>query len=592
MIEKRIDTDVLVIGGGMAGCFAAIKAKKQGLSVTLADKSYTGKAGATHYADGNLIYFRPERGHRLKDWVELICQRGEYLNNRDWVEICLQESKDRFDDMVAWGVPFYRPEGKLFINKSDSTWVGMDEIIGGSDQGGVYENVDFIYRKFAPALRKKAQECGVNLLDKIMFSELIKQDGEIVGAIGFHTTSGDLYIFQAKAVVIATGSGGFKAECNWTNYWTGDGEAMSFRAGAELTGQEFGRIGTDMPMRSQVKQVDVNQETQLSGKIVDDIANNPFIGGMVSGWLRPNLNVNGKPALSAAWEVHCGNIPLYTDLDSWTPQQMDWMHYYIETRGAPTEERIGFDIFKRGKVHYPASRIWAAPVPAGAGISPIDKSCAAGVPGLYAAGDSCATMACGAAYGGMGFGLNHAAVTGSRAGLGAAGYALKKKHIQLDQKEVTEMKGKVCAPMERKGGFTAGWLTQIIQTITIPYFYLGVKHGDRLQAAVTIAEFINNHLVPKLMAKDAHEWRMAQEAKNMAHVAEMRLRASLFRTESRGMHFREDFPRRIDPDWLAIVKLKADDGKTKVYKEPVPKKWWPDLSKAYEERYPRMFPGE
>ena len=142
------------------------------------------------------------------------------------------------------------------------------------------------------------------------------------------------------------------------------------------------------------------------------------------------------------------------------------------------------------------------------------------------------------------------------------------------------------------GGFTAGWLTQIIQSITIPYFYLGVKHGERLQAAVTISEFVNNHLVPKLMAKDAHEWRMALEAKNMAHTAEMRLKSSLFRTESRGTHFREDYPRRDDPTWLALVKIKEEQGKMKIFKEPTPKIWWPDLSTPYEARYPRMFPGE
>jgi succinate dehydrogenase/fumarate reductase flavoprotein subunit len=593
MTEKRISTDVLVIGGGMAGSFAAVKAKEQGLDVTMADKSYAGKGGATHYADGNLIYFRPERGHRLKDWADLICQRGEYLNYRDWTEICLEESKDRFDDMVAWGIPFYRPQGKLFINNPDSTWIGMDEIVGGIDQEGVYESVDFAYRKYAPALRQKVQEFGVNILDRVMFNELLRQDGEIVGAVGFHTASGDLYVIQAKAVVIATGSGGFKAECNWNNYWTGDGEAMAYRSGAAIVGQEFGRPGTDMPMRVDVKrQEKISREAALSGKLVDTVANSPFIGGMVSGWLRPNLNIEGQPAISAAWEAHCGRIPLITDLDAWTPQQMEWMHHYKETRGAPTEERIGFDIFKRGKVIFPATRIWVAPVPGGSGIWPIDKSCATEIPGLYAAGDTCATMACGAAYGGMGFGLNHAAVTGSRAGLGAAKRAKKIKSIILNSDEVTKTRKIVCAPVERIGGFTAGWLTQIIQSITIPYFYLGVKHGERLQAAVTIAEFINKHLVPKLMAKDAHEWRMALEAKNMAHTAEMRLKSSLFRAESRGTHFREDYPRRDDPAWLALVKIKEEHGKMKLYKESTPQKWWPDLSTTYEERYPRMFPGE
>jgi succinate dehydrogenase/fumarate reductase flavoprotein subunit len=79
------------------------------------------------------------------------------------------------------------------------------------------------------------------------------------------------------------------------------------------------------------------------------------------------------------------------------------------------------------------------------------------------------------------------------------------------------------------------------------------------------------------MAKDAHEWRMAQETKNMALNAEMMLRASFFRTESRGHHYREDYPRRDDPTWLAYVKLKEEQGKMKVSKGTIPRDWWPDL---------------
>jgi succinate dehydrogenase/fumarate reductase flavoprotein subunit len=74
--------------------------------------------------------------------------------------------------------------------------------------------------------------------------------------------------------------------------------------------------------------------------------------------------------------------------------------------------------------------------------------------------------------------------------------------------------------------------------------------------------------------------------------AEMMLRASLFRTESRGQHYREDYPRRDDPEWLAWIKIKEEDGKMKAIKEPVPEKWWPDLTGPYEERYPCRFLGE
>jgi hypothetical protein len=72
----------------------------------------------------------------------------------------------------------------------------------------------------------------------------------------------------------------------------------------------------------------------------------------------------------------------------------------------------------------------------------------------------------------------------------------------------------------------------------------------------------------------------------------MRLKASLFRTESRGCHYREDYPRRDDPDWLAWVVLKEENGEMKAFKKPIPKEWWPELSKPYEERYLWRFPGE
>ncbi|MEM2252794.1 MAG: twin-arginine translocation pathway signal protein, partial [Candidatus Bathyarchaeia archaeon] len=119
-----------------------------------------------------------------------------------------------------------------------------------------------------------------------------------------------------------------------------------------------------------------------------------------------------------------------------------------------------------------------------------------------------------------------------------------------------------------------------------------IKRGDRLEAALTLIEFIRDHIVPKLYARDWHELWLAHEVRNAVLHAEMILRCSLFRAESRCTHYREDYPRRVDPDWLAWVKFKNDYGKMKIWKEPIPQKWWPDLSKPYEERYPRRFPGE
>lgn len=105
-LENVIETDVLIIGGGMAGCFAAIKAKEKGVDVTLVDKGYVGKSGSTHFAEGGFMIFNPEWGHKLGVWMEQINTRSEYVNNREWSEIVLKDSYERYRDLASWGVKF------------------------------------------------------------------------------------------------------------------------------------------------------------------------------------------------------------------------------------------------------------------------------------------------------------------------------------------------------------------------------------------------------------------------------------------------------------------------------------------------------
>jgi len=574
-LENVIETDVLVIGGGMAGCFAAVKAREQGVNVTLVDKAYVGKSGATHFSAGDFTFLNPERGHQLDAWIEQINISTEYLNNRKWGEIVLKDSYERYRDLVSWGVRFYEPDGKTYIYRN-----------------GVHEHLSMLNREYAPALRRRAVKSGVRILNRIMVAELLKQQGKIVGAVGFHTNSGDLYIFKAGATVIAAGSSSLKSGSTPTHYWTSDAEAMAYRAGAEITGKEF-MWGSEPALRPAIKEREQAGKTKVK-KSIDVLTRFPeFRGGLSGAMLNPVINAEGGPVIMAAWEAHCGRAPLYADLDAFSPEQKEWNHHFFERMETAEPDKIGLDISKGGKLEYTAGRLDAAqPIPGGAGIWPVNTSCATALPGLYAAGDSCATMLSGASYAGVGLGLCHASVTGARAGLGASEYALKSQKTTIDKRELARLKKIVFAPVERKGGFSPGWVTLVLQSMVVPYFILQVKHGERLQAALVLVEFLNKHIVPKLMARDTHEWRLAQETRNMALNTEMILRASLFRKESRGGHFREDYPRRDDPAWLAWVKLKEEKGEMKVSREPIPQKWWPDLSRPYEERYPRMFPGE
>jgi len=583
--ERHIVTDVLVIGGGMAGLFAAIKARERGLDVTLTDKAYVGKAGSTHYAEGDVLFFRESRGHKLAEWLDIISKRCEYLNNREWDEVCLMEAEDRYNDLVSWGVQFYEKNGELY---------GWDTSAVGAPPSA-YQDITMRARKYAPTLRRVALERGVRVLDNIMMVELLKQSGAVVGAVGFHVRGGRLFVIESKATVIATGAANFKSETYPTHFWTGDGEAMAYRAGAEITGKEFAG-GVTYSRREIEQRQRAGRREEFSGEIIESSYSHPFaLGGGFSGWYtRPTLNAEGGPVIMPAWEAHCGRAPLYFDTEEIPPNKWQWLREYfkrIEVAWAQAD-KIGLDVFRGGKIRWPSSRVAPGSLFAGTGIWPVDTHCATGLPGLYAAGNACATRGSGAMYAGMGFGMNHAMVTGARAGSAAGEYASRAAKVVADAAELQRAKSLVRAPLERTGGFGPAWVTQIVQSITVPYFYLGVKHGDRLRAAISIAEFVNRHLVPRLMAADPHEWRLAHETRNMALGAEMRLKASLFRTESRGDHFREDYPRREDPTWLVWVKLRDEEGGMKLYTEPVPEEWWPDLTKSYEEKYPAMLPME
>ncbi len=581
--ERRITTDVLVVGGGMAGMFAAIKAREQGLDVTLTDKGYVGRAGSTAYAEGDILYFRRSKD-KVEEWVDIISKRVEYLNNRDWDEICLLEAEDRYDDLVSWGVEFWEKDGELY--KWDTSAVGAPP--------SVYQDITMHAGKYPRTIRKRVDEVGVRVLDNVMMVDLLRQEGAVTGAVGFHVRGGGMYVIQAGAVVLATGSISFKHDTSPTYFYTGDGEAMAYRVGAEISGREFNNgylFG-----RRELGKLQEAATGEIGGEIIETSYQHPFaLGGGYSGWYsRPTLNAEGRAVVLPAWEAHMGRAPLYLDTATIPPKKWAWLREYFKRIPIASEmgDKIDFDVFRGGTIRWPSSRMHLSSTFAGAGIWPVDKDCASHVPGLYSAGNTCATMGSGAVYAGMGFGNNHAMVTGTRAGVAAAEFAKQNRQAQLDETEVGRAKSFVRGPLERQGGFGPGWVTQIIQSITVPYFYLGIKHADRLKAAITIAEFVSGHLVPQLRATDAHEWRLAHETRNMALNVEMKLRASLFRTESRGDHIREDYPRRDDPEWLAWVKIRDEQGQMKLHKDPVPKEWWPDLTKPYEERYTGVLPGD
>jgi succinate dehydrogenase/fumarate reductase flavoprotein subunit len=574
--EYLIETDILIIGGALAGLFTAIKARDEGVSVTVVEKNYAGKTGGAVFAH-NTSFFNPEWGHNLKDWMTQIAETGDYMNNPELTEITLKESYDRYQDLVDWGIKLPRDkDGKLILLPAKK---------------GVLEAYNVEWREVLPFLRSKAIKSGAKIMDRIMITDLLKQDGRIVGAVGFHTQTGDFHVFKSKATVLCTGTGTLGLDEQHPGLSTYDGEALAYRAGAEVSGKEFtisglgaySYAGTGYGIYGDRKEG--NAKISLEGKKIKTLPEPGW--SHLCMYIDKHVDSQGYKVNRSTFptSIHLGRGPVIWNLDDATQDEID----NIFKAGKPV-----VDVTKRG-LYYAPIRFegyvgWA--VHGATGVSSTDNNGGTNLPGLFAVGDVYNSKAVGAKYPHGGFGTRNAMVIGTRTARSAAEFAKKSGKVTLDSKQVSGLKAAAYAPLERQSGFDPRWVKLQLKTITHPYYVWVIKHGDRLKAALTLVEFVKNHLTPMIYARDIHGLRLAHEAKGAVQCIEMMLQASIFRTESRGVHYREDFPFRDDPKWLAEVKIKDKDGKMELVRAPLPRKWWPDLKIPYSKRYPLEYLGE
>jgi len=546
MKEVSTVTDVLVVGGGMAGSFAAIRARQQGADVVVVDKGHVSRSGSTPYPKNMMVFDPGARGHDLERWMGEVALTGEYLNDRAWTEVVLRESRQVFDQLVSWGVGFRKDaDGRILRNWGVS--------------GGI-ESVQLEADSLAPTLRGQLLRHGISIVERVMLTELIVADNRVLGAVGVSTINEVVHVFTAKAVVLCTGASSFKPYGFPLGSVTGDGVAMAYRAGVEITGKEF--YDTHATSARHPADVRYLSMERPSGQM-------PPLGLRTAEG--ETIELPGPTTLLPEFEAHAGRAPLTpVGPGPGAPSPCD--------AGPGPDAMVGGAGLGYGGV--------------GEGIWPADGHCGSSLPGLFSAGEACGTRVVGARYPGGGWGVPSAGVTGDRAGRGAAAWAVGAETEPIDGGIVAALTASALAPLRRNGGFGPDWVTQMLRNTVAPYYVLGIGKGDRLEAVLTLVGFMRDHLVPRLMARDAHELRKAHETRNMVLNAEMKLRAALFRTESRGTHYREDFPARSDPDWLAWVVLADRDGHMTPARREIPRDWWPDLALPYGSRYPLAFPGE
>lgn len=582
--------DVLVIGSGYAGTMAALRAHALGQKVIVVTKQIVGKSGFSPWAN-TMLFYDESLGDDKEKWIKAVQSGTEYLVDLDYLDVFFNDSLARFQEWMELGI----------VNNY-SELPTPSELVQYSKGAGTPKDRRWVW----PSIFKNK---GIQVVERTMLTNLLMaKNGAVAGAAGFHVESDEVMVFRSKSVVMCTGSGGFKSGGFPINGSTNDGDWMAYNVGARIGGKEwedFHGAGGQYPSDSWGQ-----GDERFMGKVYATVP--PYVRSTIPSGVRSseggspggrqtifdlhrngaNLHGGGRPGIYPP--DHLTNTYNYTykpvDLSKWENVRYDndnnhapltWPELPSRTNPQPPDpSNVGGGATGLG-IH------------TSEGIFPVDANCWSGIPGLYAAGDALCSRLCGASYAGKGTSSSSAGVFGYRAGEGAANYAkgASEPSIPADQIEIAT--NEILEPRKRTTGYDPHWLQELVLQTYAPYYMVKMKHGKRLEAALTNVEFMRDHLAPKVRAADPHENRLCHEAKHMVLTIEMKLRASLFRKESRGTHVREDYPYRDDKNWLAWTACHKDsNGKMTVSKVPVPDRMKTDKDLSYKERYRIQFPGE
>lgn len=529
------ETDVLVIGGGMAGLFAAVKAHDAGARVMLVSKGRLGSSGETPFAKGIFAYDPTREKLSIDEFVETVSRSALGTNNAIYTRQMAENSLARVNELREWGF-FDSP----LYNDSFSK----------------------------PITARK-----IPVKERIIITHLIKEEGRIAGAAGFSLDEAKAYILNAKSVILCTGAGGFKPNgfpiCDLTH----DGTIMAYNIGAKVTGKEwndghpgqatnaadcFGGWHGMFERKPGTTGVEVHHDLGVDLNYRAYVAGSPIqMGGPGMG---VENNVRGGPYVPEEFNRSArrerGNGP---EGDSTQGRRGNEAPGGVRPEGAPPG---------MGGISVGGSSAGMA-IHKSEGLVPINDKCESTIAGLYAAGDALGSYMSGAIYTQIGSSLAGSAVQGAIAGEAAAEYSTRVSLGIITKAKKEEIQEEIWAPLKRKAGYSPAWVTQTLQGIMIPNFIIYIKKENLMNAALAYVEELRDHHMPMLRAADMHELRLAHETANMIVTAEMKLKASLMRKESRCSHYRLDYPEMDDTNWRVWINIfKGTDGTMQFEKQP------------------------
>jgi succinate dehydrogenase / fumarate reductase flavoprotein subunit len=591
-----------VIGAGGAGLRAAIEAANAGVSVGLICKSLLGKAH-TVMAEGGMAAAMANNDDRDNWKVHFAdtMRGGQYLNNWRMAEIHAKEAPDRVRELEGWGAVFDRtPDGR--INQRNFGGHRYPRLAHVGDRTGL---------ELIRTLQDHTTYLGVTVYMEHTVIELLLDGGRAAGAVAYDRERGRFHIFAARAVILATGGAGraFKITSNsWEG--TGDGHALAYRAGAELMDMEFIQFHpTGMVWPPSVRGILVTEGVRGEGGVLrnregrrfmfDDIPDNykpqtasdaeegwRYTQGDKSARRPPELLTRDHVARCINREVKAGRGSphggVFLDI-AWIKEKLPNSGEHIK-RKLPSmyhqfKELADLDITKEPMEVGPTTHYIMG------GIRVDADSQMSTVPGLFAAGE-CASGINGANRLG-GNSLSDLIVFGKRAGEYASQYARANGQPRVDEVAADRAIAQSLAPFDRGAeGENPYNIQQDLQDAMQRLVGIVRNEAEMREALGRIRDF--NERAGRLGAEGHREyhsgWHTAIDVRNLLSVSEAITLSAIERKESRGGHFREDYPQKAaEFGTFNIVVKQAGDGSMQVSRVPIPPV--PDhLKQAIEEQ--------
>ncbi len=584
---QTYEHDVIVIGAGGAGLRAAIEASAAGVSVGLICKSLLGKAH-TVMAEGGMAAAMGNVDDRDNWKVHFsdTMRGGQYINNWRMAELHAKEAPDRVRELEAWGAVFDRTKDGKILQRN----------FGGHRYPRLAHVGDRTGLELIRTLQDHGIHQGIKVYMEVTVISLLKDGDRVVGCFAYEREHGRFRVFKAKAVILATGGVG-RAYKITSNSWegTGDGHALAYHAGAELIDMEFIQFHpTGMVWPPSVRGILVTEGVRGEGGILknnegkrfmfDDIPDNykdqtadteeegwRYVTGDKNSRRPPELLTRDHVARCINREVKAGRGSphggVYLDI-AWIKEKIS---------NAPEHIKKKLPSMYHQFLQLANLDITTTPMEVGptthyimGGIRVDADTQASTVPGLFAAGECAAGINGANRLGGNS--LSDLIVFGKRAGEYAAQFAKENSHGGVSTDQIESEARQALEPFEREAGENAFIIQNDLQDMMQKLVGI-VRLEDEMKEAVDGLQDLKARAASCAVTGNIDfnpGWHTALDLKNLLTVSEAIALAALERKESRGGHFRDDYPDK-DPEFAKFnLSLKQDtDGQMQISRVPI-----------------------